>query len=170
VVSLQASNGTGLVALDAPIPTGTNSIGTVRVVGNAGATVDGTVGGALPTNAIATTEVPSTQAGAAMSVKTLNGVAAATNIKASAGNLYGFAIVNASAATGFIQFFNTSTTTTAAPVLIIPVGSTAPSNMVYVSPGSKALANFSTGIAINCATTVGGVTSLSTVTGTVFYS
>lgn len=214
-VTLEAAESTGMVALDAPIPAGTNVIGAlsanqsvnvaqvsasavstsatgvqqvgvgyivstaiataaagvakVGIVGNTNATIDAAINTALPTNGIAASNVPSSVSGAALSVKTLSAVATATNIKATAGNLYGFCISNTAAASvGFIQFFNTSTTTTTAPVLIVPVGSTAPGNLVYMFPASHAALNFSTGIAINVATTVAGTTEL-TVSGSVFY-
>lgn len=151
------------------IATAAAGVAKVGIVGNTNATIDAAVNTALPTNGIAATNVPSTQSGAALSVKTLSAVATATNIKGSAGNLYGFCISNTAAASvGFIQFFNTSTTTTTAPVLIVPVGSTAPGNLVYMFPSSYAALNFSNGIAINVSTTVAGTTEL-TVSGSVFY-
>ena len=147
------------------VSTAATGVQKVGIVGNAGATLDAAVG-TLPTNSQAVIAVPSSGAGAALSAKTLNAIATATNIDGSAGNLYGFMLANASTSAGFIQFFNTSTTSTTGAVIIIPIAASA---TVYVAPGNLPLLNFTTGIAINVSTTVGGTTELSTITGTVFY-
>ena len=148
------------------VATAASGVLKVGVVGSAGATVDAAItSGAAPTNVVWQTPCPSTQAAAALLGKTLSSVNAATNIKASAGNLYGFTLTSATATAGYIQFFNTATTATASPVLIVPIVA---SGIVTIPPGMFALLNFSNGIAINVATTVGGTTEI-TVTGTIFY-
>jgi hypothetical protein len=104
-------------------------------------------------------------AGAALFCAVFSAQAAAINIKATPGNLYGFAIISATASAGFIQFFNTATTATAGSVLTLPIPA---SGTLIFTPAQLALLNFSTGIAINIATTVGGTTEI-TWTGTVFF-
>jgi hypothetical protein len=120
----------------------------------------------LPTNNLAIIAVPTTGAGGALSVSLKSAQATAVNIKASAGNLYGFAIVSATATAGFIEFFNTATTATSGAVLAVPI---AASGTVILSPSQIALLNFSTGIAINVATPLNGTTTQITWTGTVFF-
>lgn len=213
-VTLEAAESTGMVALDAPIPAGTNVIGAlsanqsvnvaqvagnaastaasgvqniglnfvgtsavstsaagvqkVGIVGNAGATVDSTLtSGTAPTNAVWQTFAPASVAAAAPSIKALAATTTATNVKASAGNLYGFSIYNSSTSAGFLQFYNTSTTSTGASVtLVYPIAAT---GQTTIMPGTMGI-NFATGIAIYGSTTVGGTTSLLNLTGVVLYS
>ena len=158
-VNVAQVNGSTVVAA----ATGVQKVG---ISGNAGASVDSAIlSGAAPTNVVWHTNAPSSVASAALSAKIFSAVAVATNIKASAGNLYGFTLVSATATAGFVQFFNTATTATSGAVLIVPI---AASGTITLTPSQIALLNFSTGIAINVATTVGGPTQI-TVTGTVFY-
>ena len=138
----------------------------VGIVGNGAATLDSAIlSGAAPTNTLWITSAPSSVASAALLAKVFSAVAVATTIKASAGNLYGFTLISATATAGFVQFFNTATTATSGAVLIVPI---AASGTITLTPSQIALLNFSTGIAINVATTVGGTTQI-TYTGTVFY-
>jgi hypothetical protein len=95
-------------------------------------------------------------------------VSAASNIKASAGNVYGVSVSNLVAATTYLQFFNT----TAAPAagvgvrfLAIPASAT-----LSIPPGAIALGNFATGIGVSATTTAGGTTAPATFPAvTVFY-
>jgi hypothetical protein len=111
------------------------------------------------------THAPSTYAVCALSAAVFSAQAAAVNIKATAGNLYGFAIISSTATAGFIEFFNTATTATSGPVLTLPI---AANGTLIVTPAQMALLNFSAGIAINVATAVGGTSEI-TWTGTVWY-
>jgi hypothetical protein len=154
----------GTISVNA-IPAGANTIGKVDILGNAGASLDAAVG-TLPTNNLAHIAVPTSGAGGALSCKLLSAQATAVNIKASAGNLYGFAIVSATATAGFIEFFNTATTATSGAVLAVPI---AASGTVILSPSQIALLNFTTGIAINVATPLNGTTTQITWTGSVWY-
>jgi hypothetical protein len=101
----------------------------------------------------------------ALSCAVFSGQAVSVNIKATPGNLYGFAIISATATAGFIQFFNTATTATTGSVLTLPIPA---SGTLIFTPAQLALLNFSTGIAINVATAVGGASEI-TWTGTIFY-
>ena len=148
--------GTGLVSTAA---TGVQKIG---LSGHDGADVDAPVG-SIGTNSVTVTHAPSTASGTALTTRTFNTQATAVNIKNAAGNIFGWALTTASA--GFIQFFNTSATSTTGAGLIIPCTAGGTSNYI---PGAYAIASFATGISINVATTVGGTTEVNT-TGTVFY-
>jgi hypothetical protein len=121
----------------------------VGLVGNAAATLDGAVNGAAPTNMVWTGSAPSTAASASVSV----GLAASLtvlNIKASAGNVYGCTVVNKVASVIYLQFYNTASTPTLGTGVIwwipIPVSGT-----VIIPPGTYALKNHTTGIAIGAA-------------------
>lgn len=147
--------------------TAASGVQKVGITGNANATLDAAINtGAAPTNALWTATAPVTVAAGALSSSLKSAQATAVNIKASAGNLYGFAIVSATATAGFIQFFNTATTATTGAVLAVPI---AASGTVILQPGHFALLNFTTGIAINVATPLNGTTTQITWTGTVFF-
>lgn len=145
--------------------TAANFLCTANIKGNSGATIDAAVG-TLPTNNLAHIACPTSGAGGALSCVLKSAQATAVNIKSSAGNLYGFAIVSATATAGFIEFFNTATTATSGAVLAVPI---AASGTVILSPAQIALLNFSTGIAINVATPLNGTTTQITWTGSVWY-
>lgn len=159
--------GVGYIGTSA-VSTAAAGVQKVGIVGNAGATVDTTLtSGAAPTNAVWHVIAPASVAAAAPSNKALSAISTTTNVKASAGNLYGFSIYNSSTSAGFLQFYNTSTTSTGASVtLVFPIAAT---GQTTIMPGTMGI-NFSTGICIYGSTTVGGTTSLSSLTGVVLYS
>jgi hypothetical protein len=84
--------------------------------------------------------------------------AAAANIKASAGNLYGLVLGNSGSIPCWLQLFNNSGTPTAGTSVIdsymVQAGVTIP-----LPPGLTALENFATGIAAAGATTDSGATT-----------
>jgi hypothetical protein len=155
--------GTTAVSSTAPLPNrttdGTNPI--TAAISALGTAPTGTF-----VEAVNNVNLPSAAAGAALSAATFSAQATAVNIKASAGNLYGFAIIAAAGSlAGFIEFFNTATTATTGAVLSLPIPA---AGSLVLSPSQLALLNFSTGIAINVATTIGGVVQI-TWSGSVFY-
>jgi hypothetical protein len=114
---------------------------------------------AFVTNTIAAT---ATIAPSASSTYALTGYhsssAAAANIKASAGNLYGLVLGNSGAATCWLQLFNTAGTPTAGTSVVdsymVQAGVT-----VVIPPGIFAAENFATGIGAAGATTDSGSTT-----------
>jgi hypothetical protein len=117
----------------------------------------------LPVNAI-----PLAAAGIGASCSAYLGAAQATavNLKATSGNLYGLAIVSATATAGFIEFFDTATTATSGAVWAIPI---AASGTVIIPPSALALMHFANGIAINVASPLNGTTTQITWSGTVMF-
>lgn len=130
VVTLIATAGApALVALDASLPAGANTIGAV------------TISGTPATTATTTPVTPSTTF--TNSVASTN----ATSIKNSAGTLWSVVVSNINAATRFVKFYNLTvapTVGTSVPVftIAVPTGGT-----VTVQGGSNGL-RFGTGIAI----------------------
>lgn len=105
---------------------------------------------------------------AAASFNFRNASGAATSVKASAGNLYGFCLTNETAAVEYVEFFNTAaapTLGTTAVVLAVKIPASA-----TVCPGSATVAwgSFSTGIGFASVTAENGTTAAS-VTGALFY-
>ena len=160
----QATQPVSLAALPALVA-GSATIGSVDILGSAGVALDTAVG-STATNAVTVTNVPNKTAGGALSATVKSAQATAVNIKATAGSLYGFAIVSSTATAGFVQFFNTATTATSGCVWAIPI---AASGTIIVPPSVLALLNFSAGIAINVATPLNGTTTQITWTGTIMY-
>lgn len=72
-------------------------------------------------------------------------------VKASAGNLYGYNVINLTAADFFLKFYNKATAPTAAdtPVMIVLVPA---SQSVLVTPNSGILRSFSAGISVRSVT------------------
>jgi len=92
-----------------------------------------------------------------------------TNIKASAGNVYGVSCVNNNASACFLQFYNTSGSPTCGTsvvwALALPTSGT-----LNIPPGAVPLANHATGIGVCMGTTRTGSTACSTANScTVFY-
>lgn len=113
-------------------------------------------------------DVPSTTAAASSTLKFQNASGAAVNIKASAGNLYGFCLTNETAAVEYAEFFNTASaptlgTTAVVLAIKIPVSAT-----ICPGPTLPAWSNFSTGIGFASVTTENGTTTAS-VTGGIFF-
>lgn len=129
----------------------TKVIGTTRTIGNTGATLDGAINGAAPTNALWVSHAPSTASAASCLVK--NGAALTVlSVKASPGSVYGLTIVNKAATVIYIQFYNQATTPTLGTSVVnwIPVAASA---TLVIPPGSMALSNYATGIGIGASTT-----------------
>jgi hypothetical protein len=163
------------------ITAGSNIIGKVDILGNAGATLDAAVNsGAAPTNSLWSTPSPSSVAQAALTAKPISSTAQAV-LKASPGNLYGAWLVNLATSTAttaaltmYVHFFNTTTTTgltTGSWLFALPISSpgvvgvigAGAGNGLRLSPGALGLANFSSGIVIVINTTS---TSNTTAAGT----
>jgi len=128
----------------------TKVVGTARVLGNAGATLDAAVG-TMPTNNQAAINVPSTDANAACSIKNAAALTV-VNVKASAGNVYGITVVNKTASVIYLQFYNTAGTPTLGTSVVwwIPIAASA---TLVIAPNALALGNFATGIGIGASTT-----------------
>jgi hypothetical protein len=124
---------------------------TARAVGNTGATLDAAINGAAPTNALWATCAPSTASAAAMATPVTTASLTVVNIKASAGNVYGFSINNASAAVIFLQFYNTAGTPVLGTSVIFSVA--CPIGVTNFLANACAMANFATGIGIGASTT-----------------
>jgi len=93
---------------------------------------------------------------------------ATPNIKATAGNVYGYSIVNKDAAMLYLQFYNSATAPTRGTSVVwwVPVG---PSQTVHVAPSPIALNFHSTGIGIAAATTPTGAVAPTTAPDVVVY-
>jgi hypothetical protein len=123
----------------------------VGIVGNAAATLDGAIGGAAPTNALWDTPNPSTASAAALTPFANAALTTSVNVKATAGNVYGLFVVNGAASVCWVQFINSSGAGTLGTGAIFSVPLPA-SGVVSISPGTMALANFTTGIAVGIST------------------
>lgn len=125
---------TAVTAITNALPAGTNTLGQVALVPVTTGGCSAAVGGSTPTQALTTT----------------------TNIKASAGQLYGYMIYNPNASAVFVEYYNTATTPGT-------IGSTTNLILEFAVPGTGA-ANvffdggiaFSSGIAVAVATTATG--------------
>lgn len=152
----------------AAISTAASGVAKVGVTGNAGAAVDAATNAAAPANVLWTVYAPSTATGVAPTGKFVNASGAATSIKASAGNLYGFCLTNETAAVEYAEFFNTASaptlgTTAVAFAIKIPISAT-----VCPSIGQLPMWPFSTGIGFGVTTTENGSTAASC-TGVLFF-
>lgn len=119
-VSLRGTATDGMFALDAPIPTGANVIGTVNL---SGATTNNTSTSSL--NAAATTN--------------------ATSVKASAGAVFNLSANNASAAAKYVRLYNKAsapTVGTDTPIAVITIPASASKEVYFGDLGLR----FSTGI------------------------
>lgn len=112
---------------------------------------------AFITNSPAVTFAPSTSSTVALSQYHASSAAAA-NIKASAGNLYGFAAENSGVIPCWLQFFNNASTPTAGTSVVDSYMVQAGVSII-LPPGVFAAANYSTGIAAAGATTDSGATT-----------
>jgi hypothetical protein len=111
--------------------------------------------------------LPSTSSNVAMSAYNGTAVTSATTVKASAGNVYGWAIYNPNASLCVLQVFNTTSVTlgTTTELLNIPLLATGGSNIVLPYP-----INFSTAIAVAATTAAhGSSTCASGMIAQVFY-
>jgi len=135
------------------------------VIGKTG--IDQTTPGT--TNAIEL--IPDTASAVALSNATKATLTTSSNVKSSAGNVYGVFAINGAASTCWIQFINASGAGTLGTNVIfsipLPASTTQP---IWVGPTTLALANFSTGIAVGIATTATGSSGCGTGGNlTVFY-
>lgn len=145
--------------------------GTTAVPVTTGSTASATSAAALNVSLSPNSPIPATtSANQACSNVNLNAVGATvTAVKASAGNLFGFSLINNNAAAVFVEFWNVATgsvtlgTTTPTCVFVIPASGT-----LTVQPGSLALMNSGTAISVAAVTAYNGSTGGS-VTGSIFY-
>jgi hypothetical protein len=93
------------------------------------------------------------------------------NVKASAGNLYGFSVFNGGTIPCYFQLYNTAGTPTIGTSVIDSYGVQAGVTL-SIPPGQLALENFSTGIGIGAATADAGATTTgcTTISATVYYN
>ena len=134
-VTLRASSNPSMMALDAALPTGANSIGNLGTV-----TTVGTVSSVTASTPTASTTTAATLSSAASTN--------ATSVKTSAGNLYSIAASNVGAAAAFLKIYNKAsapTVGTDVPVLTIPI---AASGVAQVNFGSQGF-RMGTGIAFS---------------------
>jgi len=137
---------------------------------NLNATIAGTVqvGNTPNTTPILDTPCPSTSATAALSSLNVNASGALTSLKASAGNLHGFSMLNGTASPVYLSFWNTV-------VGSVTLGTTAPT-MVFLIPASGtltvtsdiALMNGAAGSCYAAVTAYNGSTPAS-ITGSIFF-
>jgi len=168
-IQLQTVNGGGAVALGhgtaaAALRVELPTDGTGQVTLASGATVAlaagsasvGTVGLNAGSNAIGTVQLlPQSTSTYALTAYDL-AATAATNVKGSAGNVYGWYGYNPNASTCFLQFYNsTSATLGTSPLHQFGILAGASFNM---QPGPVAIFNLSTGISTGQTTTATGST------------
>jgi hypothetical protein len=113
-------------------------------------------------------ETPTTNA-TGLTTTGITTVTASQSIKASAGNLYGFGVVNGAGAGCWLQCVNSSGAGTLGTAVIFqaPIPT---SGSVYQSPGPIPLGSFSTGIACGMASAVNGASACGTAaTGVAIY-
>jgi hypothetical protein len=122
VTTLRATNATGMVGIDNPLPTGTNTVGSVNVATKTiGGTTTFTLISAASTNA--------------------------TNVKTSAGSVYSLQASNTGASVAFLKLYNTNAALTvgssvAVKTLILPAGGG--TNVMFTDIGAA----FTVGIAL----------------------
>lgn len=96
---------------------------------------------------------------------------ASSNVKATPGNVYGVFAINGAASVCWVQFINSTGAGTLGTGVVFSVplpGST--TQPVYIPPGSVALANFTSGIAVGIATTPTGATACGTAGNVVVFA
>ena len=137
----------------------------VGISGSAAATLDAATNGAIPTNQLWTVPTPTTAAGAAPSVTSLSTSATTTgtNIKSTAGNLYGVFAINGVASVCWLQFMNSGTGGTLGTGAIVSFPLPASTTQPIWIPLQYPIA-FSTGIAIGTSTLVNGSVACGTAT------
>ena len=124
-------------------------------------TTDGT------TNKVESAGLPTSAALNACTVAILSAAGAASAVKASAGNLYGFSILNNNAAVVWLEFFNTASVSlgTTTPVAAFPI----PASQALSFPICEiALINNATAIYVAATTAYNGA-STGSVSGSIFY-
>ncbi len=111
--------------------------------------------------AVNAVHLPSTAAGTALSASVKATVTASVNVKASAGNVYGVSVANGAAAVCWVQFINSASAGTLGTAVIFSVALPS-SGVVTISPGTFALGNFSSGIAVGVASSTNSSTACGT--------
>jgi hypothetical protein len=103
----------------------------------------------------------------ACSAKMLNAAGAATNVKASAGNVFGLSLLNNNAAVVWVEFFDAASVTlgTTTPVMAFVIPASGP---LTIPPSALALLAHATQIFVAAVTAYNG-SSTGSVTGTIFY-
>lgn len=140
----------------------------VAVLMNNGATGTGSLRVTLASDGTPSTSFgPTAAANSALAVSA-QAALATPSVKGSAGNVYGLSVVNKDNAMLYIQFYNTAGSPTRGTSVVwwVPVG---PLATIHISPGSSALANHATGIAITGATAATGSTAPTTAPDVVVY-
>jgi hypothetical protein len=150
VTGLAAMTGAAVVTMEAS--SGSFFPEKVGIIGNAGAaTLDGAINSTAPANVLWTSAAPTTVTQNATTMF-FNGAPTVANVKASAGNVYGFSVHNPAAATTFLQFYNTAGTPTLGTSVIWSVG--VPAGQTVTQPvGPVSIWQASTGIGIGASTT-----------------
>lgn len=154
------ATGTGAGGVGIPRVTVSND-SQVRVLGNAGATLDAATNGAIPPNQAWVVNSPTTAAGGAVTASVKATVTASVNVKASAGNVYGLSVANGAAAVCWVQFINSAGAGTLGTGVIFSIALPT-SGVVTIPPGMFALSNFSAGIAVGVASSTNSSTACGT--------
>jgi hypothetical protein len=147
VVTLRATNATGMVGIDNPLPSGTNTIGAINIAATQTLATVTTVG-TLTTITNGVKSATSTTGGATTFTQISAATTNAAFVKASAGTLYGVQASNTGAAVAFLKIFNKASAPTvgtdvAVKTYIIPSGG---GTNIPIPPQGLA---FGTGIAIS---------------------
>lgn len=139
VVSLQASAGSGVVALDAPLPAGSNQIGavnltqvnTTNIAVNNGVVSNSTMRVTLASDGTGQLALAAALSGSQRGLTAIQYLSAAstnaTNVKASAGNLYNLQAFNNGAAPRYLKIYDKATAPT--------VGTDTPKHTYMIPPG-----------------------------------
>jgi hypothetical protein len=113
--------------------------------------------------------LPSAAAGAAPSLSSQSSLTTAVVVKSSAGNLYGFAVTNASASVCYLQFINVASSPTLGTTALFSIPIPASGNYV-ATPNEIPLAAFSAGISVGMSTAYNGSSACgSAATAVIFY-
>lgn len=140
--------------------TAASGVQKVGITGNANASLDAAIG-TIPTNNLAAILVPTTAAGGALSSSGKSAVTTSVNVKASAGNVYGLSVVSGATSGCWLELINSATAGTLGTAVIINIA-LPNAGVVNIPPGTLALGNFSSGIAVGVASAIGGGTVCAT--------
>jgi len=162
IVTIRLSAGAGTIAIDNPIPAGTNTIGTVSANLNASSNAIGAVYG-----------MPRTTSSGLLIAK-INAAATtnATSVKASAGAIYGWALTNTTAVTQVVHVYNLATAPTVGttvPIynIVLPAsgGMVMPIGLINIPCATGVAYSITTGLTDLDAT----ATTINAVVGTIWY-
>lgn len=166
-IQIQTVNGGGAIALGhgvaatslrVELPTdGTGTVGLIAGSAVIGHVIVDTAPSTVVTGTVTINGAPTTASANALTLFH-NSSAAAVNVKASAGNLYGLVLGNSGTVPCWLQVFNSAGTPTAGTSVIdsylVQAGTT-----LSLPPNVFALANYATGIAVAGATADSGATT-----------